>query len=288
MTIREKGYHTWDGELKQTGPRWMPIFRNGIKSAYNKRFAKLVFIFALQPFIGYLIAVYVSTRPELKMFPQLVKMLANEPQFFNSFLTNPFTQIVLMVLGLFFGAGLISGDIKSNSFPLYFSRPLDRKDYMLGKYSIILFYLLAFHGAAGILLYIFKVIFTGKLTIGLSTLIGLFIVPPIITFFLASLVLLISSGSRNSRYVQIIVFLVYIFSSPIARLLVEIFKSSYFYIFDIRGLIQQAGAYIFNVSPSHSYPAWMSLAFIVVLSVGICWTLYRRIRKLEAQIETSN
>ncbi len=72
---------------------------------------------------------------------------------------------MLIILSIFSGADLISADLKFKALPLYFSRPLSRGDYLLGKFSIILFYLLLFTLVPGILLLLFKMIFTGSLAV---------------------------------------------------------------------------------------------------------------------------
>ena len=47
----------------------------------------------------------------------------------------------LVMILVFCGAGLISDDLKFNSLQLYFSRPITKRDYFLGKASVIVFFL---------------------------------------------------------------------------------------------------------------------------------------------------
>jgi ABC-type transport system involved in multi-copper enzyme maturation permease subunit len=288
MTIREKGYHRWDGQLQPSALQWLPMVFNGIKAAFKKKFAKGVFLFCIIPFFVFLIGIYVSTRPELRMLKEIVRLLNDEPRFFNIFLTNSTLTFIFVLLGAFLGAELISEDVKFNSFPLYFARPLDRKDYIFGKFSILMFYYLLFSAVPGFLLYIFKIIFTGKLTIGFHTLLGLIVVPPVVAFYIAAFVLLLSSASRSARHVKIFIFIIYFLSKGISELLVEIFDSAYFHIISISDIIKQMGTFIFNIPPEHRYPGWVSLVVMIVLSLGAYWLLYHRIGKLEAQIESGN
>lgn len=289
MTIREKGYHRWDGQLQPSTFPWLPMFFNGIKAAFKKKFAKGVFIFCASPFFAFLIGIYVSSHPEVPLFREIARLfIRSEPVFFYTFLTNDFTTFLLVLLGAFLGAELISEDVKFNSFPLYFSRPLDRKDYIFGKFSILMSYFLLFSAVPGILLYIFKIIFTGKIAIGFHTLLGLIVVPPVVAFYIASLVLLLSSFSRSARHVKIFIFIILFLSRGISRLLVEIFDNAYFYLISIPDIIKQTGTFIFNIAPEHRYPGWVSLVVIVALSLGAYWLLYHRIGKLEAQIESGN
>jgi ABC-2 type transport system permease protein len=288
MTIREKGYHTWDGHLQPSFFPWQPIFYNGIKAAFKKRFAKVVFFFCGFPFIFFLGMMYLASRPELKMLKEIARLMEINAKFFNTFLTNFFMSFILVFLGAFLGAELISGDIKFNAFPLYFSRPLERKNYIFGKFSILIFYFFLFTGVPGILLYIFKILFTGKFTLEFFTLLGLVTVPLVIALYISSLVLLLSSLSRSVRHVQIIIFILYVMSKLIGLILVEIFRNPYFHLISIDDIIKQLGTFIFNIAPNYRYPGWISLATILAFSLGVYLFLYHRIGKLEAQIESGN
>lgn len=285
MGIREKGYHTWDGELKSGGIVWLPIFLNGIKTAFKKKFAKAFFSFTISPFLIFLIGIYVSTKPELKMLTEVVKLLKTDARFFCTFFTNGFTYFMLVMLSIFVFAELISGDLKFNSFPLYFSRPLVRKDYVLGKFSVIMFYLLLFTLVPGILLMIFKFLFTGEISIAPRVFFAIIILPILISGFFASVTLMISSISSNSRYVKVIIFLLFSFSEVISDTLKGIFKNTYFNLFSFPRNIEQMGAYIFNTRPVFSAPGWISLIIIVGLIIFSFFIIFKRIGKSEAQIE---
>jgi ABC-type transport system involved in multi-copper enzyme maturation permease subunit len=285
MGIREKGYHTWDGELKSGGIVWLPIFLDGIKSAFKKKFAKVFFTFTIAPFLVFLIGIYVSTKPELRMLTEVVDLLKTDARFFCTFFTNGFTYFMLVLLCLFVFAELISGDLKFNSFPLYFSRPLERKDYVFGKFSIIMFYLLLFTLVPGVLLVIFKFIFTGKISIAPGVLLAVIALPFLISTFFASITLMISSLSSNNRYVKITIFLLFAFSNGISEMLKGIFRNTYFNLFSFPRNIEQMGAYLFNTRPVFAVPGWMSLAIVVGLIGFSFFIIFKRIGKSEAQIE---
>ncbi len=288
MSIREKGYHHWDGELLVPRFRWLPIYLNGIKAVIQKKYAKGLLFFTVMPFVIYLIGIYISTKPELNMLFQLVSLLKSEPAFFKSFATNDFLTFMLVIMGIFLGSDLISGDIKCNSFPLYFSRPLDRMDYIYGKMSILLFYFLMLTLVPNLLLYILKFIFTGTVSIDPQLLLGLMVTPIVITFVLASLTLMLSSFSGNNRYIKIIFFVLYFLSDLLGQVLYEIFKIPYLQLVSIKSNIDQMGAFLFNTTPKYDFPAVLSLLMMVIVGAGSFYILYKRIGRAEAQIETSN
>lgn len=289
MTIREKGYHSWSGSLNTAGLFWLPMFKYGIRAVSKKKYAKGLFGFMLLPFFIFMIALWVSSKPELKMLDRLVRMLEmGEDKFFNTFYTNDQVILLFIILAIFAGAELISNDLRTNSFPLYFARPLERKDYIYGKYSILMFYLLLFSLVPGIVIYIFKFIFAGKMAIQLQVLLGLFTVPVITAFFIASITLMLSSTSSNSRNVKIFLFLIYASSAGIAQAAVELFGKSHFYMLSMVHNIHQMGTFIFGIEPAYRYPAWLSLVVVIGVSLVAYRIIYKRIGKAEAQIESGN
>jgi ABC-type transport system involved in multi-copper enzyme maturation permease subunit len=189
---------------------------------------------------------------------------------------------MLVILSIFCGADLISTDLKFKAFPLYFARPLSRGDYLIGKFAIILFYLLLFTLVPGILLLLFKMIFTGSLAVSPLLLLAILVFPLIECVFLASMTLALSILSANTRFIQIAIFLVYMFSNSLAQILKAIFKSDYFFLISLPGNIDQLGCFLFRLQPVRAYPAWLAMMPPVVISLLSVWLLSRRIKKAES------
>jgi ABC-2 type transport system permease protein len=282
MDIREKGYSHWQGKLKTSRHNWLPIFFNGLKTVFKKKYAKLIFAFSGSTFVIFLVAVYVSTKPELKILSELVRLLKSDADLFKTFYANGFLTFMLVILSIFCGADLISLDLKFKAFPLYFARPLSRGDYLLGKFSIILFYLLLFTLVPGILLLLFKMIFSGSLAVSPLLLLAILVFPLLECLFLASLTLALSILSSNTKFIQIAIFLVYIFSNNLAQILKTIFKSDYFFLLSLPGNIQQLASFIFRLQPAYAYPAWLATLPPVAISLLAVWLLNWRIKKAEA------
>ena len=282
MDIREKGYRHWEGELQSSHFNWLPITINGIKTVFKKKYAKLVFSLSASTFFIFLAAVYVSTKPELKILSELVRLLKSDADLFKTFYANGFLTFMLVILSIFSGADLISGDLKFKAFPLYFARPLSRSDYLIGKFSIVLFYLLAFTLVPGVLLLLFKILFTGSLAVPPLLLLGILGFPLIACVFLASLTLALSILSPNTKFIQIAIFLVYMFSNNLAQILKAIFKSDYFFLVSLPGNIQQLGCFVFGVKPAYQFPAWLSALLLTAISLLAVWLLSWRIKKAEA------
>ncbi len=281
MPIREKGYYKWDGEFKKSYVKWLPIFINGIKSVFKKKKSKLLFSFAAFPFFVFLLAVYVSTKPELRMMKELVKQIQSDAMLFYSFYTFGPLIFFMILLSLFAGADLISVDLKFNSFTLYLSRPLTRFDYIKGKFSIVLFYLLLFSLVPGVLLVIAKVIFLGEFSVPLYVFLSALIFPIIISLFLSSFILMVSSLSSNRKFVVILFFVLYVLSNSIAGIFQGLFKSDYFLFFSIEKNIKQFGSLVFNIKPDFNAPAWISAVILPMLTFIFIIILIVRIKRAE-------
>jgi hypothetical protein len=282
MDIREKGYSHWEGKLQTSHFLWLPITINGVKSVFRKKYSKLIFSFSASTFFVFLAAVYVSTKPELKILTKLVQLLTSDAKLFNAFYTNGFLIFMLIILSIFSGADLISADLKFKAFPLYFARPLSRADYLTGKFAVVLFYLLAFTLLPGLLLLLFKMIFSGSLAVSPLLLLAILAFPLIVCLCLASLTMALSILSPNTKFIQIAIFLVYIFSNNLAHMLRAIFKSDYFFLVSLPGNIQQLGSFLFGVTPVYAYPPWLSALLPLVISALAVGLLAWRIRKAEA------
>jgi hypothetical protein len=119
-----------------------------------------------------------------------------------SFFRYPQATIILFLLG-FIAPGLISRDVRSRAFLLYFSRPIGRLEYMLGKILIPAVYIVAVTTLPALVLFVFAVGLSPNFSVLNSTweipfrivLASVFLVIPT-----ASLSLMLSSLTHESRF----------------------------------------------------------------------------------------
>ncbi|MBE0711928.1 MAG: ABC transporter permease subunit, partial [Candidatus Aminicenantes bacterium] len=163
-TIREKGYSHWDGKLAERRRPWWPITRTGIRLAFRKKAFKFVFAGAFMPSFIALVGLYISERLEdFKAIVRSNEALINiNPKYFKTIFTSEGLLFLIILVLSFAGAGLIADDLKHNSLQLYFSRPLGKRDYLLGKMSVVFFFVLILTAVPGLVLFIFKMIFAGS------------------------------------------------------------------------------------------------------------------------------
>jgi ABC-type transport system involved in multi-copper enzyme maturation permease subunit len=285
-TIREKGYTHWDGELVRRRFPWWPITRTGIQLAFKKKAFRFFFAGGFLPAFFALGGLYVSER--LEDFQALVKSNQNliriDPGYFKSFLVNPGFLFLIIIVLVFAAAGLVADDLKHSSLQLYFSRPLTKKDYLLGKLSVIAFFVLALAAVPWLVLIIFKIIFAGNLKFLAAypwlplSILGY---AALLAVFFGFYFLLLSASSRNARYVAILVFTTYLFSDVLSGILTGIFRTPYLALFSLRANLMQAGAFLFGRKPPAAIPVFWSFAVLAAIAVLALVVLDRKIRGVE-------
>ena len=281
MPIREKGYYNWEGQLKESRFKWLPIFFNGIVQVFNKKRSKLLFAFASMPFLIFLAGVYVATKPELKMLREIVQQIKTDTLLFYSFYTFGFLIFSMVLISVFSGSDLISGDMKFKSFTLYLSRPLSKMDYLMGKYSVVLFYLLLFTLVPGMLLIVAKLIFSGSFSVPILVFVSSILFPIVTGLFFASLILMVSSLTTNSKFVVVMFFGIVIGSNVVAQIFKEVFKNDQFFFLSIEKNIMNFGSFLFNTKSGMEIAGWPSGLILIGLTALFMTILYFRIDKAE-------
>ena len=146
MPIYDQGYRRYEARAPLHQIRFWPITREALRLILSKRaFLGLLAVSCL-PFLIRVGHIYVVTR-----FPEAGRVLPVDGRLFGEFLN---TQIWFTLLLSIFGAsGLIANDLRTGAILVYLSRPLTRRDYVLGKLGVPLALNLAVTLVPGLALY---------------------------------------------------------------------------------------------------------------------------------------
>ncbi len=285
-TIRDKGYSHWDGTLRESRFPWWPITRTGILLTFRKKQFKFFFAVSFVPALAFLVGIYISERLEdfKAMFKGSEKFITINPAYFKTYFTSDFLLFMMVMILTFAGAGLVADDLKHNALQLYFSRPLGKKDYLLGKAAVVFFFILLLTLVPGILFVVFKLIFAGSFRFLAQypwLVLSVVAYSALLTLFFASYTLLLSALSKNRRYVTILIFGVYLFSDIVYGILFGIFRSPYVALVSLKGNLQQAGAMLFGQKLPFAYPAYLSFVVLAVICAASAAVLWRRLRSVE-------
>src|SRR5262245_19919835 len=131
MPIYEQGYRRYEarGPLRQV--RFWPITREALRLLLSRKaFLALLAASWIQLVIR-AVQIWVVTQ-----YPEPGRLLPIDGRLFGQFLSSQLLWVLfLMVFG---GAGLIASDLRTGAILVYLSRPLTRRDYLLGKLSVLL------------------------------------------------------------------------------------------------------------------------------------------------------
>ena len=281
MEIRKTGYIPWQGTLRESGWRGWPIFKHGVATVFQRKKAKLLFAFASLPFLIFAVAVYASLRPELRMMTRMVKELGSDLAIFHSFYTNNFLLFTLVILALFSGGDAVALDRKHNAFPLLFARPLSRFDYLTGKLSYILFYLLLFSLVPGILLLTIKVVFSGSLSLSPRLILAALTYPLAPALLFGSLTLGFSAVTKNEHVAKVSIFGFYVASDILSNIVLpgRIFTRSNLGFLSPQQNLKRFGNLLFGFGDETAGKGIIAILIILFWSGLALWITYRRVGK---------
>jgi ABC-2 type transport system permease protein len=139
MAVYRRGYQRYQGPIGGRWARFMVLPRFAWRRLFRQRLVLLLIVIALIYPLWCAAFIYLSNHADLlKVFGP-----AQVQSFFkvggNLFVWFMNSQAVFAVfLAALSGPGLIAPDLANNGLPLYFSRPLSRADYVLGRLITLL------------------------------------------------------------------------------------------------------------------------------------------------------
>lgn len=220
MPIFDQGYQHWHGRLSGHAWRWLSIMRQGVRQQQRWWVTRgLVFVaFAPALILAAFLVLWGLLEQQSSLLQPLMFLLQGLPAevregpkaFRGAVWTMAFDwffsieTFFAMLLVLTVGPDLVSKDLRFNAMPLYFSRPLRRLDYFLGKLGVIAVFLAAVAIGPALAAYLLGVGFSLDLTVFRDTwrvLLGSMAYGALVVVSAGTLMLAVSSLSRNSRLV---------------------------------------------------------------------------------------
>jgi ABC-2 type transport system permease protein len=278
MPIHDQSYRHWEGELKSHSFRWWVIAYEGLKVILRR---KLFIILILTPAIIQFF-VFGGLIYGFNTFGAMANINQMTPDFFFRFCFQQ-TFFILLIC-VFGGSGIIANDLKSNALQLYFSKPLTRSDYIIGKVATILVMLECITAVPCILLFIEYTVLSQDLTFLRENywLIGSIIAYSLVLNLpITFLTLALSSVTKSYRYSAIILVGIVLGTSVISGLFKIIFRGAdwtnflmYWYNINV------IGKGLFGMEDEFSEWRW-SLAIMLVLAIACFGIMSRKVKGVE-------
>jgi ABC-2 type transport system permease protein len=150
VPIYEQAYRKYEARESLRTVRFWPITREALRLILSKRSFLALLVLAWLPFLGFLIYVWALTQ----FGPAAEGMTSALPKggavFANFFKWQMRLGLILTTFG---GAGLVANDLRTGAILVYLSRPLTRRDYVIGKLVVLLAINLFVTLVPGLLLY---------------------------------------------------------------------------------------------------------------------------------------
>jgi ABC-type transport system involved in multi-copper enzyme maturation permease subunit len=281
MPIYDLSYRHWEGKLASHALRFWIVARSELRLLVKRPLFIILFLASLLPFVIHTIII-VATSAVLKDVFSGVPSISIGEKFFRDFLNYQmyFSEVFVLI----FGSGLIAKDNRTKAMQFYFSKPITKADYFLGKLGGIGILLLLVTAVPAFLLFLIKLAFTPTLDfvkqyywIPLSmAAFSLFM-----TLLLSFLVLLFSSISSNTLF-SAIKFSSFFVLLPVAVLIIgKSLKSDALGFLDPQKTLKQMGNVLFGLAPAISSHWLYSLVYFLFLVALSAFVVTRKIRGVE-------
>ncbi len=154
MPVYKRSYRTYQGKTTRLGFRFLVISRYASQQFWRSRLLYAIALVCLVYPAICLGNIYLQHNLELaKSFQfSLNKLFPVDAAFFFRFMEVQGGWGFLLTVIL--GAGLVSPDLANNALPLYLCRPVSRRDYVLGKMTVLALPLALITLVPGLFLYL--------------------------------------------------------------------------------------------------------------------------------------
>jgi ABC-2 type transport system permease protein len=231
------------------------------------------------PFLVRTVLIYISTMVSGSRVP----FLKITPKFFEDFLSQQM-WFFAFVIAIYAGAGLIANDMKANALQIYLSKPITRRDYLIGKLGVLVFFLALPTLVPGLLLFLIAVLFQPSMEFlrgNYWVLASITVYSLLIIFTYALVILALSSLSRSSRFAGINFAAVLFFSQILYGILSSILRTTRVAWVSLANNITQVGDLLFGSPPQYRSPVWLSVIVLSALLAGCAWLVHRRVQAVE-------
>lgn len=226
MPIHNVGYRNWTGDLTRNSLRWTVIAETGVRLAWKSQWLRRMLFFAWLPaaVFGVLFFLYEQMTQREQLTPArrgiqvaLQRSLEQSTEQWGLkendrhdtwalllfwFFRYPQGLIMTLLVGMVTPA-LISQDMRSRAFLLYFSRPISPLEYILGKATVVWLFLSLIITLPALTLYVLGVMLSPDLDVLRYTWdlpLRILAASLVVMVPTTALALLISSIPQESRY----------------------------------------------------------------------------------------
>lgn len=283
MPVFEQSYPRWS-PTERTRVRWLPIVRRELEMLLAQRAFKALLVVCALPALFHLLQLYsvheLAADPQGELGRALRHIqLTIDARFFFQFLQLQ-TYFVFVLL-LYASSGLVCDDIRLNLAEVYFSKPLTRRDYILGKVVTVLGLGLLYTVIPALFLWVAHHAMSPASPVEwriplASALFSLVIVVPTGLGTLACSALTASRGFAAAAVIALLAA-----DAFVASLLAEILTRREVHLVNLAAAIERVGEGLFGVERYIPVAAPLALVVPLAVAAGGLLVLRRRIGAVE-------
>jgi ABC-2 type transport system permease protein len=139
--IADLTYRNYDGPLEPLNNRWWSIAKSTMYIAFKKRSLWVFMLLSAWYYVAMIFVLFFIDRAMSQMtsaapgqpnaMEEFMSRIVWKDQFVHGF---QFGQICYFIIALIIGAGTIANDNRANALLVYLSKPIGKRDYVLGKW----------------------------------------------------------------------------------------------------------------------------------------------------------
>lgn len=277
MPIYEQTYRRYEARGPLRTVRFWPITREALRLLLARRAFLGLLALCWTPFLGFVIYVWALTQ-----FPEAGRMFPTGGALFGRFFQWQVPLVLLLTT--FGGAGLVASDLRTGGILVYLSRPLTRRDYVIGKLGVLLALILSVTLVPGLLLYgvalgLAPEHFLKWSLAWIAPAVALHALTISVTFGL--LVLAVSSLSKRAWAAGLAFFGLMAILDSLGGILRLVFGRTESVLVSPQGSLRVVGDALFGIAGRTPVP-WVLPAAVLALVCLLCLTILRsRVRAVE-------
>jgi ABC-2 type transport system permease protein len=297
MAVYRKTYQRYAGRLTPAWSRVFVIPRYAFEELHRRRFLNVFFLASmLYPLVCAFLIWVNQNLAFLELLPgsPTKGFLEINSGFFLVFLGVQ--SMAGFFMASFVGPGLVSPDLANNALPLYFSRPINRKQYVLGKMLVLCALLSVMTWIPGLLLWLLHGSLAGDgwLWENLRLAAGLFFGAWIWILVLSLMALALSAWVKWKPAAGGLLFGVFFVAAGFGGAVNAVLRTKWGHLMNISHLVgsvwvslfeepmkRGAGAVFFRVAAGEEIPIWCCWAALIGICMACLWLLAKKIRGAE-------
>jgi ABC-2 type transport system permease protein len=278
VPIYDQTYRKYEARGALRSVRFWPITREALRLLLSRKLFVLMMAGTWVPLIGFALYVYfVSQNTEIR------KLAPLDGSVFANFLA--WQTWLSLFPTIFGGAGLIANDLRTGAILVYLSRPLSRRDYIIGKLGVVLALNLAVTLLPGVALYVVALGVAPQILLQWDKAwIGLAVVAQAlaISLVLSLVALAISALSRSARVAGVSFFGLVAALGPIVLILGAITRNPHVVLLSVMDCLTSLGGALFGAKRMQLQLDWPYPALaLLAVCVGCAAILRARVRAVE-------